>query len=154
MTDLADQGRETPIAMARRLIAAARFGALATLTTTGYPFSSLVLLAADADGRPLMLLSDLAVHTGHLKVDARVGLMIDGAAGPTRDLTEPRLSLTGRAGVVEDAAALDLFLARHDSARTYAGFGDFRLYAITPTAGHLVAGFGAIHSLTAADLQG
>mgnify|MGYP003351592982 CR=1 FL=1 len=45
-----------------------------------------------------------------------------------------------------------LFRSRHPSAEAYVGFGDFRFYALRPTRAHLVAGFGRIHWIDAADI--
>ena len=143
---------DTPAVTARLLLGGADHAALATVDADGGPHASLVLLATGPDLRPLMLLSDLSVHAGNLKADPRMSLLIDGSLAPARDLSEPRLTLNGRAEAVEAPALLDRFLTRHRSARAYAGFADFRLYSVTPVAGHLVAGFGAIHRLDAADL--
>ena len=149
----ANRDEPPPAVTARRMIAAAGHATLATLVEDGGPYASLVLLAtAVADGRPLLLLSDLAVHSANLARDPRLSLLIDGAAGAARDLTEPRLTLLGWADRTEEPDLLKGFLARHESARTYAGFADFRLYIVTPAAGHLVASFGRIHRLAGADL--
>ena len=43
-------------------------------------------------------------------------------------------------------------LARHPGAAGYADFKDFALYRVTVERGHLVAGFGRIHWIEAADL--
>ncbi len=142
-----------PPETARRLLAEAGHAALASLGPDGHPHASLVLLATAPDLTPLMLLSDLSQHAAHLKADPRMSLLIDGATRAERDLTEPRLTVTGRAAPLDDGALVDRFVARHPSARTYAGFADFRLYAVTPQAGLLIAGFGAIHRLEAADLK-
>jgi hypothetical protein len=44
------------------------------------------------------------------------------------------------------------FVARHPGAERYAGFTDFRLYRMTVVGAHLVAGFGRIHWLPAAEV--
>src|SRR3712207_5683592 len=53
----------SPAAAARALLSVMREGALATLGPDGAPFSSLVAVAPDEAGEPLLLLSRLAVHT-------------------------------------------------------------------------------------------
>jgi len=110
----------------------------------GAPYVSLVLVAFDADGSPLLLLSRLAQHTKNLLADPRVSLLFDGTAGLEEPLTGPRLTVLGAAAACPDAAAMDRYLIRHPSAAAYAGFSDFDLYRVSIDRGHLVAGFGQI----------
>ena len=73
--------------------------------------------------------------------------------GVERLLTiEPRVSLLGEAHRVDDARLLQRFVARHPSAGLYTGFGDFHLYRVAVERAHLVAGFGRIDWIEAADL--
>ena len=150
--------RFTPVSASRRLIRSARSAALATLDAgTGAPFASLVTVATAADGSPLMLLSDLAVHTRNLKADARASLLYDergpGALEPGDPLTGTRVTLVGRIErVAEPAAERARFLARQPEAEGYAGFRDFAFYRLAVEMGHLVAGFGRIVDLKASDL--
>ena len=118
---------------------------------SGRPYASLVLSACDHDGSPLLLLSDLAEHSKNLAAEPRASLLFDGTAGHDDPLTGPRASLLGEIRPIEDAARTARlrarYIARHPSARTYAGFADFRLYRMTVESAHLVAGFGRIHWL-------
>ena len=128
---------------ARRLMAAQAAVALGT-TMDGHPYVSLVLVAADAAGAPLLLLSDLAQHSRNLAADPRVSLLYDGT-GPGDDrLAGARLTVLGTAAPTGDPAALARYLDRHPSAALYAGFRDFRPYRVAVERGHLVAGFGRI----------
>src|SRR5437879_3421212 len=64
--------------IARKLMREARSGALATLmAASGDPYCSLVNVASEADGSPLLLISRLAVHTKNILADPRVSLMLD-----------------------------------------------------------------------------
>ena len=145
----------SPGAEARRLMRAADRAALATsLARAGresWPYASLVMAATAADLSPLLLLSDLADHARNIARDGRVSLLFDGTGGLAEPLTGPRFTLLGRAR--ESAAEADRgrYLRRHPGAGTYFQFKDFRLYRVTPESGHLVAGFGRIHWLEAAD---
>jgi putative heme iron utilization protein len=125
------------------LMRAQATAALGTLME-GAPYVSLVLVAFDADGAPLLLLSRLAQHTRNLLADPRVSLLFDGTAGLEEPLTGPRLTVLGQAAPCADAGAIDRYLARHPSAAAYAGFSDFQLYRVTIARGHCVAGFGKI----------
>lgn len=140
-----------PAATLRFLVRAHDRGALATLLAraplAGAPYASLVLYATAVDGAPLLLLSDLADHTGNLKAEPRASLLVDGTAGLDDPLTGARASLIGRIRRTEDEADKRRYLARHPSAATYAGFGDFNCYRMEVEAAHLVAGFGRIHWL-------
>lgn len=126
----------------------------ATLATSakGWPFASLVLAALDDIGEPLLLLSDLAEHAKNLKEEPRVSLLYDGTAGLDDPLTGPRVTVLGRARETTDTVRMERFVARHPSAKLYAGFKDFRLYRVAVERAHLVAGFGRIHWVEAAEL--
>lgn len=134
----------------------------ATLATTlrdgavadgaGWPYPSLVLTALDHDASPLLLMSTLADHTRNIAADNRVGLLFDGTAGLDAPLTGPRVSVLGRAVRSDDPRHRTRYLARHPSAATFAGFGDFAVYRVVVERVHLVAGFGRVHWIDAADL--
>ena len=62
-----------------------------------WPYVSLVLVAADHDLSPILLLSDLAEHTKAIAADGRVSLLFDGTQGLEQPLTGPRVTLVGRA---------------------------------------------------------
>jgi len=160
---------EQPGITVRRLMDTARQASLATAlapTTlaptaltrdhSGRPYVSLVLVAQDEGGSPVLLLSDLAEHSRNLKAEPRAALLYDGTAGLADPLTGPRASILGR---IEPIAASEpvsrlkaRFLARHPAAASYADFADFRLYRMTVERAHLIAGFGRIQWLTAADV--
>jgi len=142
---------ESPAATVRRLMREADRATLAT-AAAGWPFASLVLAALDDVGEPLLLLSDLAEHAKNIKSEPRVSLLYDGTAGLDDPLTGPRVTVLGRARETTDTVRLDRFLARHPAAKLYAGFKDFRLYRIAVERAHLVAGFGKIHWVEAAEL--
>jgi heme iron utilization protein len=137
------QAKQDPALLGRRLMRACDRAALAT-SLLGAPYASLVLVAADLDASPLLLLSDLAQHTRNIAADPRVSLLLDGTAGHADRLDGPRLTVLGQAEAVTDRRRLARFTARHPSSALYAGFADFRLYRIGVERGHLVAGFGAI----------
>lgn len=117
-----------------------------------WPYASLVLAAVDHDLSPILLLSDLAEHTRAIAADDRVSLLFDGTHGLDQPLTGPRVTLVGRAGRTDDARLARRFLARHPDAGIYAGFKDFHFYRVAVERAHLVAGFGKIRWLTAAEL--
>lgn len=139
----------------RGLIAAAQTGTLATLLEGGAPYASLVSLATDEDGRPIFLLSRLALHTRNLDSDPRASLLVCGEVRASGDpLAEARVSLLGRVEPLADRTLRGRYLAAHPEAETYVDFADFRFFRMTVERAHLVAGFGRIVDLPGAALAG
>jgi heme iron utilization protein len=139
-----------PGKVARSLLRRSRQGALATLMAgSGDPYCSLVNVASHFDGSPILLISQLAVHTRNLLGDARVSLMLDERVEGD-PLEGSRIMLSGRA---EEAAGPDLqiirrrYLNAHPSAEAFVNFKDFSFFRIKPSGTHLVAGFGRIVDL-------
>lgn len=145
------EAKSAPALLGRRLLRGQGRAALAT-SLRGAPYASLVLITADLDASPLLLLSDLAQHSRNIAFDPRVSLLIDGTAGYSDPLTGPRLTVIGRAQVADDAPRLARFTAHHPASAVYSGFGDFRLYRVIVERGHLVAGFGRIDWISSGDL--
>lgn len=137
---------------ARRLIRATDRATLATLDADGWPFASLVLLAADHDAAPLLLISDLAEHSKNLQRDPRVSLLVDGTAGLEEPLTGPRVTVLGRALRTAEPRLKARFVGRHPGSALYADFKDFAIWRVAVERGHLVAGFGRIHWIAGGDL--
>jgi putative heme iron utilization protein len=143
--------------LARRLLADAGHGALATLEPgTGHPMASRCAVALDADGVPLLLVSALSAHTVALDADARCSLLV-GEPGAGDALAHPRLTVAGRArrlerGSDEAARARARWLARHPKAALYVDFGDFSFWRLEPERASLNGGFGRAYRLAPADL--
>jgi putative heme iron utilization protein len=140
-------------ASARAVLAEARHGALATREADGAPFVSLVSVATDTAGAPLLLLSALARHSRAIAADRRAALLVAENGTAADPMAAARLTVSGVLERCEDESARERFLARHPAARGYAGFADFALWRLVPAGGHLVAGFGRIHDLPAAALR-
>ncbi|MDA1097411.1 MAG: DUF2470 domain-containing protein [Proteobacteria bacterium] len=132
-------------ALARNLMRRHDWAALGTIMPDdGYPLTSLVLVAADYDASPILLLSDLAEHARNIAADNRVSLLFDGTRGLASPLAGARVSVAGRAVRSNDGHLRQRFLARHRDAAGYVDFADFAFYRLAVTRGHLVAGFGRI----------
>lgn len=144
-----------PQATAKKLLRTAFQGALGTLEPDGgAPHVSLVTTATFPDGAPILLLSELALHTKNIKADPRVSLMISEPVRPGDPLALARLTIAGRITRLEAAeTARRRFLARQPEAAEYADFPDFAFYRIEPERAHLVAGFGRIVTLRAAEIM-
>ena len=136
---------------ARLLLRAARSAALGTIGADGLPSITLVTPATAPDISVLMLLSSLSEHRRNLERDGLCGLMVTGAAANANPQTAPRLSLGGRASLVqpeEEARLRQRWLAAHPYAEGYAGFLDFALWRFVPERAHFVGGFAQAHRLS------
>jgi heme iron utilization protein len=147
-----------PQAVAKTLLRSVRSGALATIDrNTGHPFVSLVNVATDVDGSPLILISRLATHTANLEADRRASLLF-ASAGKGDPLAHPRVTLIGAFAPVarENADAPRLrrrFLGHHPKSELYAGFADFSFWRLGVVSAHLNAGFARAADLKAAEVM-
>ena len=145
---------QSPAAAVKVLVRQALKATLATLDrASGHPYGSLITIAAEVDGTPLMLISRLALHTQNLNADARGSILIDGS-GPLGDpLAGGRVTLIGRAAATDSVSARARFLKRHPEAGVYVDFPDFRFFRLEIERAHFIGGFGRIVDLTADDLK-
>jgi hypothetical protein len=135
--------------VARMLLRHADRAALGTiLTGQARPYVSLVGLATDIDGTPVLLLSRLAEHTRAILKNPHVSLLVDGTAGFVNPQQGPRITLLGRVDADCDERLGRRFLARHPAAALYAGFADFSFYRFSVERIHWVGGFGRAQWLT------
>ena len=140
---------------ARTLAHLGRTGTLATLSRKhpGHPFASVMPYALDERGRPLMLISSMAMHTQNLMADGRASLLV---AQPTAGdpLAAARLTLIGEARAVSKAeidGARSAYLARHANASYWVDFEDFGFWRLEPVDLYFVGGFGAMDWVSATD---
>ena len=145
---------------ARTLAYLGRTGTLATLSRKhpGHPFASLMPYALDAAGRPLYLISAMAMHTQNLEADPRASLLVtQPGPGPQGHesgaaLASGRLTLMGEARRVPDAdvaAARSAYLARHEQAGYWVDFEDFAFWRLEVRDLYFVGGFAAMDWVTA-----
>jgi putative heme iron utilization protein len=146
-----------PREVAKSLLRATRAGTLATLDrNSGHPFASLVNVATDADGSPLILVSKLATHTANLEVDGRASMLL-AENGKGDALAHARLTVLGSMAQVardgaDDARIRRRFLASHPKSELYAGFGDFGFWRMAVVSAHLNGGFARAADLAAAEV--
>jgi putative heme iron utilization protein len=146
-------GRTEAAQLSRTLVHGARDAAFGTLGEDGGPLVSHVAVATLADGAPLLLISDLALHTRNVRRDGRASLLFVAPEAARDTNTRARVSLTGHVEPAPDRGlARSRLLRRHPDAAMYVDFADFHLMAFRPAAAHLVAGFGRIVDLAAGDL--
>jgi putative heme iron utilization protein len=141
-----------PVPLAKQLLRTVRAGALATLDRdTGFPFATLVTVATDLDGSPLLLVSALSAHAANLDADPRASILL-AASGRGDPLAHPRLTVTGRVSRCEDPRVRRRFLARNPKSELYANFPDFSFRRMQVEGGHLNGGFAKAGRLGRAEL--
>ena len=141
----------------RTLVSSSRAATLCTIARepAGFPYGSLVTVALDDAGRPLMLLSELAEHTQNLAHCADASLLLAEPLDKHRTpLALGRVTVIGtcKKGPEEDReAARKAFLAAQPDASFYVDFKDFSFFRLEPVALRYVGGFGRMSWVTAAD---
>jgi putative heme iron utilization protein len=146
-----------PVAVAKTLLRATRSGTLATIDrNTGHPFASLVNVATDVDGAPMILTSRLSTHTANLEADGRASILL-AETGKGDPLAHPRLTVLGALTAVardgEDGARVRRrFLARHPKSELYVDFPDFSFWRMRVASAHLNGGFARAADLTVTDV--
>jgi heme iron utilization protein len=139
---------------AKRLMRLAREASLATLSPAdAAPLVTLVGLANDYDGAPLLLLSKLSSHTKNIAADPRASLLLVSPRLRGDPLNRPRLTLTGELAAYREPSAKARYLARNPKAALYADFGDFAIYRLETAAVHFNGGFGRAAPLGPAEIR-
>jgi putative heme iron utilization protein len=147
---------ETPlVGRSRTLIHLGRIGTLSTHSRKhpGFPFGSVMPYASDERGRPVFLISSMAMHTQNLTADARASLLVMQQGETDADpLGASRITILGEVSPVpaaEIAAARELYLGRHQNAGYWVDFNDFGFYRLQPADVYFVGGFGVMGWVTA-----
>jgi putative heme iron utilization protein len=149
--------RRTAAEEARTLVGSASVGALATLSSDGHPWSSLVTYGVLHDGSPVFLLSHLAEHGRNLERDRRASLMVAEPGTNREPLAHGRVTLVGRAeraaGELADRAR-EAHVEAVPTASAYAEFGDFSLWVMGVERVRWVGGYGRMDSADPAAYAG
>ncbi len=133
----------------------------ATLSTVsrkhpGFPFGSLMPYALDGEGRPIFLISNMAMHTQNLKADPRASLFVAQAATDGDPLGAARATLVGNAQPVpqeELASSRERYLASHENSKYWVDFADFGFFRLEIVDVYYVGGFGVMGWVTAEDYR-
>ena len=114
----------------------------------GYPFGSVVPYCLDAQGRPLILISDLAQHTHNLKQDGHCSLLISERHASDAQAAGRLTILADASALSEDNevnAAAERYYRYFPQAQDYHRAHDFNFWRLTPVRSRFIGGFGAIH---------
>jgi heme iron utilization protein len=134
---------------ARTLLHLSRVGSLSTLSRKrpGFPFGSLMPYALDGAGRPLFLISTMAMHTQNLQLDARASLLVTQPEAEGDPLGAARVTVVGNAATLaapEIAEARGLYLERHPNSKYWVDFDDFSFFRMDVVDVYYVGGFGVM----------
>jgi putative heme iron utilization protein len=141
-------GRSFTGADARALLRRARTGALGTSNRDGQgPYVSLVNIASDGQGHPVVFISKLAWHTRNIEADPLASIMVSEIPPAGDALTGPRVTVLGRLEKLPAAEMAQRYAHHHPEARAYLDFPDFAFWRLAPQKIHAVAGFGRIETM-------
>ena len=134
---------------ARTLVYMTRIGSLSTLSRKqqGFPFGSVMPYGLDERGRPIFLISTMAMHTQNLQADPSASLLVtqDDASGDP--LGASRVTLIGNVLPIpqsEVAEARKLYLAHYANSQYWVDFEDFSFYRMDVVDVYYVGGFGVM----------
>ena len=141
---------------ARTLVHVGRIGSLSTLSRKqpGFPFGSVMPYGLDERGRPIFLISTMAMHTQNLQADPRASLLVTQADGDGDPLGASRVTLVGNVQTIPDpevAAARTLYLDRYPNSKYWVDFDDFSFYRMSVLDIYYVGGFGVMGWVLAVD---
>jgi putative heme iron utilization protein len=140
----------------RTLMSLTSVGTLSTISRKhpGFPFGSLMPFALDDAGRPILLISNMAMHTQNLKAEPRCSLFVGEAGAGGDPLGAARGTLIGNAETVPEsdvAFVRERYLARHENSRYWVDFADFSFFRLQPVDLYYVGGFGVMGWVEAID---
>ena len=138
----------------RTLFSLASTATLCTLSRKhpGFPFGSLMPFALDAQGCPIFLISNMAMHTQNLRADPRASLFLGPADAGSDSLGAARATLVGNALPVDKPAEVrDLYLAAQPQSIYWVDFADFHFFRLAPIDLYYVGGFGTMGWVAADD---
>ena len=141
---------------ARTLLHVGRIGSLSTISLKqpGFPFGSVMPYGLDNRGRPIFLISTMAMHTQNLTADSRASLLVTQLDAGGDPLGAARVTLVGNVLPVPEAEAPQartLYLVRHANSKYWVDFEDFSFYRLNVVDIYYVGGFGVMGWLSASE---
>jgi len=110
--------------------------------------------ALDDQGRPIFLISTMAMHTQNLQADPRASLFVTEPGASGDPLGSSRVTLVGsvvRIPEPELAAARTVYLTRYPDSKYWVDFDDFFFYRMDVLDVYYVGGFGVMGWVAASD---
>ena len=133
-----------------------RIGSLSTLSRKqpGFPFGSLMPYALDDQGRPIFLISTMAMHTQNLQADPRASLFVTEPHASGDPLGASRVTLIGNVSKTPEpdlVGARDIYLKRYPDSKYWVDFEDFFFYRMDVLDVYYVGGFGVMGWVAASE---
>ena len=141
---------------ARTLMHSGQIGTLSTLSRKqpGFPFGSLMPYGLDSQGRPIFLISTMAMHTQNLQADPRASLFVTEPDASGDPLGSSRVTLIGSASRVPEPELADVrtaYLIGYPDSKYWVDFEDFFFYRLDVIEVYYVGGFGVMGWVPASD---
>ena len=146
---------------ARTLVYLGRVGSLSTLSRKqpGFPFGSVMPYGLDGRGRPIFLISTMAMHTQNLQADSRASLLVTQPSSTQADaggdpLGASRVTVIGNVLTIPEPEVPDarqLYLERYANSKYWVDFEDFSFYRMDVLDVYYVGGFGVMGWVAASD---
>jgi putative heme iron utilization protein len=141
---------------ARTLLHLGPVGSLSTVSRKrpGYPFGSLMPFVLDGTGRPIFLISTMAMHTQNLLQDGRASLLVTQPEAAGDPLGAARVTVIGDVSAIAGPGleeARSLYLERHPNSKYWVDFDDFSFFAMDVIDVYYVGGFGVMGWVAAQD---
>jgi putative heme iron utilization protein len=133
-----------------------RIGSLSTISRKqpGFPFGSLMPYGLDSQGRPIFLISTMAMHTQNLQADPRASLFVTEPDASGDALGSSRVTLIGSAIKIPEPELADaraVYLTRCPDSNYWVDFEDFFFYRLDVIDVYYVGGFGLMGWVAALD---
>jgi len=138
-----------------------RVGSLSTLSRKqpGFPFGSVMPYGLDGRGRPIFLISTMAMHTQNLQADSRASLLVTQPSSTQADaggdpLGASRVTVIGNVLTIPEPEVPDarqLYLERYANSKYWVDFEDFSFYRMDVLDVYYVGGFGVMGWVAVSD---
>jgi hypothetical protein len=112
--------------------------------------------ALDPEGRPIFLISNMAMHTQNLKADPRASLFVAQTVVNGDPLGAARATLIGEVSPVPEndiASAREAYIRKHENSRYWVDFADFGFFRLELVDIYYVGGFGVMGWVDARDYE-
>jgi putative heme iron utilization protein len=110
----------------------------------------------DDHGRPIFLISTMAMHTQNLQAESRGSLLVTQHDTDSEPLGASRVTLVGNVLPVPNAELVEtrkLYLARHANSKYWVDFEDFSFHRMNVVDVYYVGGFGVMGWVSASEYE-
>ena len=135
---------------------ASHIGSFSTVSRKqpGFPFGSLMPYALESQGRPVFLISTMAMHTQNLQADPRASLFVTEPDASGDPLGSSRVTLIGSVIQIREpelGPARTVYLTGYPDSKYWADYDDFSFYRMDVLDVYYVGGFGVMGWVAASE---